>query len=322
MSIKHCAVKRRFPISTVKRDVRIHIDAQLMLGWVSAAGHVVNRGQRLKLANRNSRLQDPPSCLRVHRGRRRFCPSCIATWRFTGRCTMRRSGPQRCLPLLRTTGCCLSRSCSSCSEGPRWDLAALDRSPCVFPEVNRLVSFQLFVGFGFPYEGPAPLEAVANGCIFLQPKFNPPRSSLNHEFFRGKPTSREVRSPPATYSSTWQLTTFPLRDVSFHELITFWIHILQCTWSTRHRLICTWFAVKPLIRSASLRCPLSIHTRRRISAGRTSSPSTSITLTSSTQPFEKSWRLTWVNFIWLHVCLINGLISQHREMHFTLRGEA
>ncbi|KAK7929917.1 hypothetical protein WMY93_006312 [Mugilogobius chulae] len=53
---------------------------------------------------------------------------------------------------------------------------------------------KLFIGFGFPYEGPAPLEAIANGCIFLQPKFNPPHSSLNHEFFRGKPTSRQVSS--------------------------------------------------------------------------------------------------------------------------------
>uniref|UniRef100_A0A3Q2CFP4 alpha-1,6-mannosyl-glycoprotein 6-beta-N-acetylglucosaminyltransferase n=1 Tax=Cyprinodon variegatus TaxID=28743 RepID=A0A3Q2CFP4_CYPVA len=53
---------------------------------------------------------------------------------------------------------------------------------------------KLFIGFGFPYEGPAPLEAIANGCIFLQPKFQPPHSSLNHEFFRGKPTSRQVFS--------------------------------------------------------------------------------------------------------------------------------
>ncbi|XP_040291758.1 alpha-1,6-mannosylglycoprotein 6-beta-N-acetylglucosaminyltransferase B [Bufo bufo] len=53
---------------------------------------------------------------------------------------------------------------------------------------------KLFIGFGFPYEGPAPLEAVANGCVFLQPRFNTPHSSLNHEFFRGKPTSREVSS--------------------------------------------------------------------------------------------------------------------------------
>lgn len=55
-----------------------------------------------------------------------------------------------------------------------------------------LFSVKLFIGFGFPYEGPAPLEAIANGCIFLQPKFNPPHSSLNHDFFRGKPTSRKV----------------------------------------------------------------------------------------------------------------------------------
>ncbi|XP_061839933.1 alpha-1,6-mannosylglycoprotein 6-beta-N-acetylglucosaminyltransferase B-like [Nerophis lumbriciformis] len=53
---------------------------------------------------------------------------------------------------------------------------------------------KLFIGFGFPYEGPAPLEAIANGCVFLQPKFNPPHSSLNHNFFKGKPTSREVSS--------------------------------------------------------------------------------------------------------------------------------
>uniref|UniRef100_A0A672F3Y6 alpha-1,6-mannosyl-glycoprotein 6-beta-N-acetylglucosaminyltransferase n=1 Tax=Salarias fasciatus TaxID=181472 RepID=A0A672F3Y6_SALFA len=53
---------------------------------------------------------------------------------------------------------------------------------------------KLFIGFGFPYEGPAPLEAIANGCIFLQPRFSPPHSSLNHEFFRGKPTSRKVSS--------------------------------------------------------------------------------------------------------------------------------
>lgn len=53
---------------------------------------------------------------------------------------------------------------------------------------------KLFIGFGFPYEGPAPLEAIANGCIFLQPMFNPPHSSYNHEFFKGKPTARKVTS--------------------------------------------------------------------------------------------------------------------------------
>ncbi|XP_029461215.1 alpha-1,6-mannosylglycoprotein 6-beta-N-acetylglucosaminyltransferase A isoform X1 [Rhinatrema bivittatum] len=52
----------------------------------------------------------------------------------------------------------------------------------------------LFVGLGFPYEGPAPLEAIANGCAFLNPKFNPPKSSKNAEFFKGKPTLRELTS--------------------------------------------------------------------------------------------------------------------------------
>eukprot|EP00064_Thunnus_orientalis_P011349 superscaffoldBa00001632_g11379 len=52
---------------------------------------------------------------------------------------------------------------------------------------------KLFVGLSFPYEGPAPLEAIANGCAFLNPKFNPPKSSKNTDFFKGKPTLREVR---------------------------------------------------------------------------------------------------------------------------------
>ena len=55
------------------------------------------------------------------------------------------------------------------------------------------LSVQLFVGLSFPYEGPAPLEAIANGCAFLNPKFTPPKSSKNADFFKGKPTMREVR---------------------------------------------------------------------------------------------------------------------------------
>ena len=34
----------------------------------------------------------------------------------------------------------------------------------------RIITFQLFIGLGFPYEGPAPLEAIAQGCVFLNPK--------------------------------------------------------------------------------------------------------------------------------------------------------
>uniref|UniRef100_A0A8C6TBK7 alpha-1,6-mannosyl-glycoprotein 6-beta-N-acetylglucosaminyltransferase n=1 Tax=Neogobius melanostomus TaxID=47308 RepID=A0A8C6TBK7_9GOBI len=54
--------------------------------------------------------------------------------------------------------------------------------------------FQVFVGLGFPYEGPAPIEAIAMGCAFLQPRFNPPHSSKNNNFYRGKPTTRKISS--------------------------------------------------------------------------------------------------------------------------------
>ncbi|XP_059199284.1 alpha-1,6-mannosylglycoprotein 6-beta-N-acetylglucosaminyltransferase A-like [Centropristis striata] len=62
-------------------------------------------------------------------------------------------------------------------------------------EVQALLrQSKVFVGLSFPYEGPAPLEALANGCAFLNPRLHPPKSSLNTEFFRGKPNIREVTS--------------------------------------------------------------------------------------------------------------------------------
>ncbi|XP_068610972.1 alpha-1,6-mannosylglycoprotein 6-beta-N-acetylglucosaminyltransferase B-like [Brachionichthys hirsutus] len=53
---------------------------------------------------------------------------------------------------------------------------------------------RVFVGLGFPYEGPAPIEAIALGCVFLQPRFDPPHSSDNNEFYKGKPTTRQISS--------------------------------------------------------------------------------------------------------------------------------
>ncbi|XP_071148602.1 alpha-1,6-mannosylglycoprotein 6-beta-N-acetylglucosaminyltransferase A-like isoform X4 [Mytilus edulis] len=53
---------------------------------------------------------------------------------------------------------------------------------------------KIFIGLGFPYEGPAPLEAIANGAVFINPKFNPPHSSKNTKFFKGKPTERKLTS--------------------------------------------------------------------------------------------------------------------------------
>ncbi|XP_037134392.1 alpha-1,6-mannosylglycoprotein 6-beta-N-acetylglucosaminyltransferase B-like isoform X2 [Syngnathus acus] len=53
---------------------------------------------------------------------------------------------------------------------------------------------KVFVGLGFPYEGPAPIEAIALGCVFLQPRLDPPHSSDNNDFYKGKPTSRKISS--------------------------------------------------------------------------------------------------------------------------------
>ncbi|XP_034549996.1 alpha-1,6-mannosylglycoprotein 6-beta-N-acetylglucosaminyltransferase A-like [Notolabrus celidotus] len=62
-------------------------------------------------------------------------------------------------------------------------------------EVQSLLrQSKVFVGLSFPYEGPAPLEALANGCAFLNPRLHPPQSSLNSQFFKGKPNIREVAS--------------------------------------------------------------------------------------------------------------------------------
>nr|CDJ86800.1 GLY-2 [Haemonchus contortus] len=57
-----------------------------------------------------------------------------------------------------------------------------------------LKSVNIFVGLGFPFEGPAPLEAVAHGAVFINPKFEPPKNRLNTPFFRDKPTLREFTS--------------------------------------------------------------------------------------------------------------------------------
>ncbi|CAB3990157.1 alpha-1,6-mannosylglyco 6-beta-N-acetylglucosaminyltransferase A [Paramuricea clavata] len=53
---------------------------------------------------------------------------------------------------------------------------------------------KIFVGLGFPYEGPAPLEAIAQGCFFLNPKFKSAKSRINTQFFKGKPTFRALKS--------------------------------------------------------------------------------------------------------------------------------
>jgi alpha-1,3(6)-mannosylglycoprotein beta-1,6-N-acetyl-glucosaminyltransferase len=53
---------------------------------------------------------------------------------------------------------------------------------------------RVFLGIGFPIEGPAPLEAIANGAVFINPIFQPPKSRRTYKFFQEKPTLRELRS--------------------------------------------------------------------------------------------------------------------------------
>lgn len=65
------------------------------------------------------------------------------------------------------------------------------------PILKLFSSYQetkLFIGLGFPYEGPAPLEAIANGCFFLNPRINPPINRDNSKFLKGKPTLRSLTS--------------------------------------------------------------------------------------------------------------------------------
>ena len=72
---------------------------------------------------------------------------------------------------------------------------------------NLLESATIFVGMGFPFEGPSPLEALNHGCYFLNPIFDEPigressqseSRNQNHEyikdFFFDKPTFRKLTS--------------------------------------------------------------------------------------------------------------------------------
>ncbi|KAI6183291.1 Peptide-N(4)-(N-acetyl-beta-glucosaminyl)asparagine amidase [Aphelenchoides bicaudatus] len=62
-------------------------------------------------------------------------------------------------------------------------------------EFNQLLQrAKVFLGLGFPLEGPAALEAISNGAIFIQPRFDPPKSRTTYKFFSEKPTMRKITS--------------------------------------------------------------------------------------------------------------------------------
>ena len=62
---------------------------------------------------------------------------------------------------------------------------------------------KIFIGLGFPFEGPSPIEALQAGCYFINPIWEPPIGrSLDGEnskeyirgFFSNKPTVRQLES--------------------------------------------------------------------------------------------------------------------------------
>jgi len=50
-----------------------------------------------------------------------------------------------------------------------------------------LLRSRMFVGLGFPFDGPAPFEALASGCVFLNRKFSTPQGPKNNPFLSGRP---------------------------------------------------------------------------------------------------------------------------------------
>eukprot|EP00794_Sanderia_malayensis_P019253 gene19253-21181_t len=57
-----------------------------------------------------------------------------------------------------------------------------------------LAQSKVFIGLGFPFEGPGGLEAIANGAVVLNPKYDPPKNKFNDNFFKSKPTLRKLTS--------------------------------------------------------------------------------------------------------------------------------
>lgn len=76
---------------------------------------------------------------------------------------------------------------------PDFDNLIINHGVLTGPDLHALMRrAKIFLGLGFPFEGPAPLEAIASGVVFINPSFNPPKSRKTSDFFKDKPTLREV----------------------------------------------------------------------------------------------------------------------------------
>lgn len=109
--------------------------------------------------------------------------------------------PPVCPASSETTACWLRKTSYGWCSKPRSDnnsseITKMENSRPFLP-VTNMCNFgfpsKVFVGLGFPYEGPAPIEAISLGCVFLQPRFSAPHSSDSNDFYSGKPTTRRVR---------------------------------------------------------------------------------------------------------------------------------
>ncbi|VDK78029.1 unnamed protein product [Onchocerca ochengi] len=78
---------------------------------------------------------------------------------------------------------------------PDFDSLVINHGVLTGSELHALMrKVKIFLGLGFPFEGPAPLEAIATGVVFINPSFNPPKSRKTSDFFKDKPTLRELTS--------------------------------------------------------------------------------------------------------------------------------
>ncbi|CAH3154055.1 unnamed protein product [Porites evermanni] len=67
--------------------------------------------------------------------------------------------------------------------------------PAFFCTVANLKNrFQLLIGLGSPYEEALALEAISNGCIFINPKFKRPKNRINCKALKDLPSSRNLSS--------------------------------------------------------------------------------------------------------------------------------
>ncbi|KAA3681178.1 uncharacterized protein DEA37_0009625 [Paragonimus westermani] len=96
---------------------------------------------------------------------------------------------------------------------------------------------QVLVGLGFPYESPAPLEAIANGIIFLNVRFTPPHGRSRTEFFANKPTDREHQQRHwSMYSAVGALAAYGVRDLisEFYVLSLPRLSVTKCAPTNYH----------------------------------------------------------------------------------------